>query len=152
MKMCCQRSRANTGFTMVEVMVAVCVLGIGLAALYSGIGYGFKCIGQAREERRATQILLEVTETLRLYDWDQLHDPNFLPSAVTYAYDPSSTGSPGVIYTNHITVSPVLPAVENYLNNLSQVTVALDWSSGGAPYHREITTFITRRGLQAYVY
>jgi prepilin-type N-terminal cleavage/methylation domain-containing protein len=148
----CQRSRANAGFTLIEVLVTVCVLGIGLAALYSGIGYGFKCIGLAREERRATQILLEATETLRLYDWDQLHDPNFLPSAVTYAYDPSSTGNHGITYTNRINVTPVLPAVENYLNNLSQVTVALDWSNGSAPHHREITTFITRRGLQGYVY
>jgi uncharacterized protein (TIGR02598 family) len=152
MKMRGRRSKQNTGFTLIEVLVAVGILGIGVAALYSGIGYGFKSISLAREERRATQILLQATETLRLYNWDQLHNSSFLPSAITYAYDPSSTSNPGVTFTNRITVTDIPTTTENYRTNLSQATVAVDWSSGGGHHHREITTFITRRGLQVYVY
>lgn len=137
---------------MVEVLVAVAVLAIGAASLYSGIGYGFRCVAQIREERRATQILLETTEIIRLYTWDQLHNPNFLPPVIKETYNPGDEKNPGVVYTNRITIASLPPDVENYLNNLSQVTIALDWISAGSSRHREITTFIAHRGLRSYVY
>ena len=52
------------GFTLVEVMMAVGVLGIMLVGLYGGLGYGFKQIQLAREDERATQILAERMEVV----------------------------------------------------------------------------------------
>ncbi len=151
-----ERNRMAGGFTLVESLIGIFILAIGMSALYTGLAFGFKCVGLAREERRATQILLETTETLRLYTWDQLHDPSFLPSRFTRQYDPLYTnevnGTPGVIYTGQIAIASSPTTNENYSPFLNQVTVTLDWQSMGLTRHREITTLVTSNGLQNYVY
>ena len=146
------------GFSLVEVMIGMSILGVASSALYTGVAFGFRSVAMAREERRATQILLEATETLRLYTWEQLHDPNFLPSVFTRQYNPLYTNeasgdtNPGAIYTGHIAVAACPTTLENYSTNLNLVTVTLDWSTMGLPRHRTISTFVTRNGLQNYVY
>ena len=49
---------------MVEVLVAVSLVGIMFVSLYSGISSGFAVVQLARENLRATQILQEKMETI----------------------------------------------------------------------------------------
>src|SRR5205809_6958304 len=56
----------QSGHTLVEVMVALSVLGFMVVSLYAGFSYGFAVLRVARENMRATQILQERMEVLRL--------------------------------------------------------------------------------------
>src|SRR6516165_10390314 len=79
--------RGREGFTLVEVMMAVAVMGVMLIGLYGGLGYGFKQIQLAREDERATQIMAERMEVVRLLSWDQLVNlPGYVPTNYTESY------------------------------------------------------------------
>jgi prepilin-type N-terminal cleavage/methylation domain-containing protein len=147
-----RQSGKRKGFTLVEVMVASAILGIGLAAAYATLSQGFNIVSMAREQRRATQILLQTTETLRLYTWDQIHTPGFMPTQFIAPYAPDNSTNSGMNYTVGLTVSPFPTSTEQYHDNICQVLVTVDWSSHASTRHREITTFVTRYGLQNCIY
>src|SRR5256885_4625688 len=90
----------NAGFSLVEVTVGMAVIGTAVVALFSGFTSGFFTMQMARENLRATQIMLEKTETLRLYSWDQVTTPGFIPLTFTAPYDPNATnGVANIIYS-----------------------------------------------------
>src|SRR6266566_7554062 len=66
-----------SSFTLAEVMVAVLVVSIAVVSLYTGVSSGFALVTLAREDLRATQILLQRMETVRLYTWSQITDANY---------------------------------------------------------------------------
>jgi prepilin-type N-terminal cleavage/methylation domain-containing protein len=108
-------------FTLVEVMVAVAIIGISVGALLTGVSSSVFKMRMARENLRATQIMLERVETLRLYNWEQLTKQSFFggsPPALPYAhalydsagrqyicthfeekYDPNSANAQGLRYS-----------------------------------------------------
>ena len=57
--------RAETGFTLVEVLVAVVVLSIGVIALVSSAAMVTRMIGRGKMETRAAQVASRRLETLR---------------------------------------------------------------------------------------
>ena len=71
---------SKMAYSMVELLVAMAVLGVMFVSLYSGFSAGFAIIELARENLRATQILQEKMETIRLYTWDQVNTPGFIPT------------------------------------------------------------------------
>ena len=66
-----QKAATNrTAFTLPEVMVAAGVGAVLFVSLYLGIAQGAVVVQSCRENLRATQILQEKMETIRLYTWD----------------------------------------------------------------------------------
>ena len=53
-------------FTVTEVVVSVLFFGMAAASFFLGFGQGFGFIGTSREDLRATQILQDKMEILRL--------------------------------------------------------------------------------------
>src|SRR5829696_8967031 len=90
----CQ-ARARGGLTLLEVVVAMAIVGLVVLAVYSAITSGMSSLRMARENLRATQILVEKSEALRLYNWDQLNT-NFIPSRFVAPYDVNTTATNGV--------------------------------------------------------
>ena len=128
------------------------VVGVSVMALLSGISSGMLTIQMARENVRATQILVEKTETLRLYSWDQLNATNFIQTSFIEKYDPNATnGGQGLTYTGSIAIASV-PMTTAYSDEMKQVTVSLNWSTGRINRNRSFTTFVARNGLQNYIY
>jgi len=87
-----------TAFTLAEVLIAVAVFGVAAISLYAGFGTGFMLVDSAREELRATQILTQKAEALRLCSWSSLSS---YPVTFTERYDPtggSGTNGAGTIY------------------------------------------------------
>jgi type II secretory pathway pseudopilin PulG len=144
------RRRKLAAFSIVEVTVGMGVVGTSMAALFSGFTAGFFTMQMARENLRATQIMLEKTETLRLYSWDQITTPGFIPATFTNTYDPNSQNK-GVVYAGTLTVANA-PISSSYSNNMKQVTVTVNWTTGSLNRSRTLTTYVARNGLQSYIY
>ena len=147
------RSKSRScAFSLVEVVIAMSVVGVSGIALLSGISSGMLTMQMARENVRATQILVEKTETLRLYSWDQINTTNFIQTSFVERYDPNSTnGGQGLSYTGTIAIASV-PMTTAYSDEMKQVTVSLSWRTGGINRNRSFRTFVARNGLQNYIY
>src|SRR4051794_7273382 len=82
---------AAAAFTFIEVLAATLVLGVVAVSIYFGLAAGDSEIKATREDLRATQIMLQKLEAIRLFTWSQVTDPtNYLTSNFTEDYDPLS--------------------------------------------------------------
>jgi hypothetical protein len=146
-------SRISGGFSLTDAMFAMAVAAFMFIALYAGLAFGFKVIKMARENTRATQIMLEKMETIRLYTWNQITNPGFIPTnqfVVPY-YSVGGTNT-SLMYTGQISIAPC-PIGASYADNMRKVMIRVDW----APYDstnrsKTMTTYVTRNGLQNYVW
>jgi prepilin-type N-terminal cleavage/methylation domain-containing protein len=57
--------RSVCGFTLVEVIVSVCLLGVGLLGLAAGTGLATRMIGQGRRDTAVAALAAERIEMLR---------------------------------------------------------------------------------------
>ena len=149
------------GYTFAEVLMATGILGFVTAALLGAFSAGFCLIQSTRENLRATQILVQKTEAVRLFTWSQVCDTNnYLKPLFVEAYDPLGAGNKagGARYTGFI--SAALPAVgevpEAYRTNLRTITVTVYWTNySGAKaisHKREMQTRVARNGMQNYLW
>jgi type II secretory pathway pseudopilin PulG len=142
--------KKQAAFSLIEATLAMGIIGTTAGAMLTGITGGYFTMQLARENVRATQILLEKVETIRLYDWDQINTPGFIPTNFVSSYDPNSA-STGVIYRGTLTISDP-PMTNSYSAEMKMVTVRLDWQTGHLDRTRTFNTFIARDGLQNYIY
>jgi prepilin-type N-terminal cleavage/methylation domain-containing protein len=142
----------SQAFTLVEILVATAVLGVMFLSLYVGVSAGFGVIQVARENLRATQILQEKMETIRLYTWDQITTTNFVPNGFTeYFYSDGTNVDKSLTYNGTVTISPS-GLTESYSNNVKKVNIKVTWASGKITRSREMKTFVSIHGLQFYIY
>ena len=141
---------------MMEVVMATGIIAITGAGVIGSINYGLCIIRLARENQRATQVMLEKLEAIRLYNWSEVTNSNFIPGTFTAAYDPTSaTNSQGTTYYGTMSVSvPAFTGTSpNYANNIRQFNVALTWTNaGGIPHRRSLSTYVAQNGMQNYVW
>lgn len=134
----------------------------GLAALMFMAGMTafsstFRSVALDRENTRAVQVLLEKTELLRLYNWNQVtgHDTNtFIPTTFTAPYSPGANDDGGFKYWGTVLITNV-PITETYKSDLREVIITVTWTSphSGTTLHtRSMTTFVSQYGLQNYLY
>jgi prepilin-type N-terminal cleavage/methylation domain-containing protein len=151
---------ARRAFTLVEMVVCMAVMGLVFVALYAAIAQGYKTIGLAREDLRATQILLEKTELTRLYTWSQVTNTASFPP-FTVKYYPTTNGeAQGVTYSGTYKVTSLSTSTvpdkklkdENYASEVRVVTITLDWTSGNLQRSRSLSTLVSANGIQNYVY
>lgn len=91
---------ANSGFTVVEVLVAVVLLGVGVVALVGSSAMTTRMIGRGKVETRAAQAASQRMETLRV----AAHSTSPRCTSPLFA-------SGGPVSANGITQSWVVPAV-----------------------------------------
>lgn len=147
------RCRA-AAFTLVELMVGVLIFSIAVAALCLTISFSVATTRSAQENLRASQIMVEKMEYMRLYNWAQITNDAAIPKTFTAVFNPSSTDSPNgngnMVYHGQISINPVW-FNSNCATNMRLVTVTLNWTSK-RPQARRMQTFVARNGLQQYVY
>jgi type II secretory pathway pseudopilin PulG len=152
-----QRQRA---WSLAEVMVAVVVIAIVFVSLFAAFGYGFSVIRTTREDLRATQILTQKIEGIRLCTWSQLTTQ--CPSTFRDTYATLGNTNSSLTYTGSITLSlnTNLPnGSYGYRDQVKLVTVTVTWKTPGAGAHdpamthtRSMQTQSAVYGLQNYLY
>jgi type II secretory pathway pseudopilin PulG len=138
-------------FSVVEQLVGVGVIAVAITSVYASFSSGFAVIQLARENLRATQVLQEKVEVLRLYTFDQLTSPGYVPTNFTAPFYPSGTNNGGFSYSGTVSISNP-PFSVNYSNDLKLVTFEVTWTSANVLRRRSMSTLVARNGLQAYVY
>ena len=141
--------RISAAFSLMEVLCAMALVGAMVTALDAGLSYGFLLVEAARENLRATQIIVEKIETVRFYTWEQLGNTNLDP-AFTVPYNPNSTNG-GFNYSGTVSVEAADfgSTPPSYATQMKKITIRLNWTSRGGSRSREAVTYYTRDGLQA---
>lgn len=146
------QNRATSGVSLIEVVIAVCVVGLVSGGLMGAVSCGFTMLARTRENQRATQVMLEKVETLRLYNWSQINSNGFVPSKFSVALNPLEAGKNPVMMTGTMVVEK-FPFATSYSNSLKQVKMTLEWrGAGNLLRKRQFTTYIAQDGMQNYVY
>jgi type II secretory pathway pseudopilin PulG len=151
------KTTASAAFTLVEIVVGIGLMGIMMATLFAGLASGFGIVNTARQDLRATQILTQKTEAVRLCTWSEL---NGLPSTFQdYYYTSGSTNSaPNVTYYGTISVGPAscISSSASYYSKIELVTISLVWtnylSSHPIVHNRSMQTLVSYNGLVNYIY
>ncbi len=156
-KLCTQRGSSLTrlAYTFAEVLIGVAIAGIVFVALYGGMSSGFAVTQLARENLRATQILLERMEGIRLYNWEQLTNTALLPRTFVDYYYPQADGeeSRGIAYRGNIHLwQPNLSPPATYANRMQAVMAVVSWTNNSVARQRWIWTYVSKNGVQNYVY
>jgi prepilin-type N-terminal cleavage/methylation domain-containing protein len=142
----------NRAFTLVEVVISTVIISIVAAALMGCFNFAFFIMRMARENQRATQIMLERTEALRLWNWDKMSS-TYVPTTFSEYYDPTATnGSQGTVYSGSVSIDSFPYSSVSYATNMLQITVIVQWQTGDITRSRTNVTFVAKDGLQNYVY
>jgi len=143
----------NQAFTLIEVMLAVVIVGVEFVSLYVAISQGFAVVQSARENLRATQIMQEQVEIIRVLDWDKV---TTTPSPWNFAssfYPAGGTNQgQGLTYSGTIAVTDA-PVPAAYSADMRLVVVSLAWTNGAnsrVSRNRELRTLVSRYGLHNY--
>jgi type II secretory pathway pseudopilin PulG len=149
--------RRVQAWTLAEVMVSVVVLAILMISLFAGFGLGFQLIKSTREDLRATQILTQKIESIRLCTYSQL--TNLCPMTFQETYSTTGTNGASVIYRGTITAGPNTNLPPAYVNRVRLVTVSVTWTTSKAGlfrnavvHNRSMQTQSAFFGLQNYLY
>lgn len=143
------------------------VVALMVVTLYAGITQGFAVISVARENMRATQIMVEKIELLRLYSWDEVNQSGYVPAAFAERLMPSTTTNStvtassvdslatppgaGTVFVGTIKFE-VPAAVGVYSNSMRLVTLTVAWTNGNVHRSRSMQTYIAQQGIHDYVY
>src|SRR5689334_12674173 len=135
---------SQLGFSLAEVSVGMGVVGIVFITLYSGLSSGMATVGMARENTRATQIMAEKLDSIRLYSWDKITKLGYSQTPFTTTFVPPGSvtnGASGCTFSGTVTISPA-PVASEYKDNMRQITVTLSWETGSLKRHRSMTTMV----------
>jgi len=149
------RIKANEragGFGLLDAVFAMGIAGVLFGALYAGLSFAFATIKFARENTRATQIMVERMETIRLYTWSQITSNGFIPSGpFTVPYYSIGGTNSSLVYTGQMFIADSGLGT-SYAPNMKKVAIRLNWVTGRTPRTRTMMTFVSSNGLQQYVY
>lgn len=148
-----QIRKACRAFTLTEVMFAIAFAGLALGAIFAGTSFAYSLIKQSREDLRATQIMTEKLEELRLYTFSQLNDSTFTPRNFTEYFDPQSTSNPGATYDGTILITTVPSSMNvSYAGDMAWVQITVKWTNAAVVRTRTMDSYFSRYGLQRYIY
>lgn len=142
-------------FTIAEVLVAVGVLLVISIGFYAGLSSCFGVVESSREDLRATQVMVQKLEAIRLCNWAQLSNFSF-----TETYDPMDTSNhlSGVMYYGTVTTNAAsaISSTATYKPNIRLVTVTVNWTNfngkSSMGHTRQMQTHVARYGLQNYIW
>jgi Tfp pilus assembly protein PilV len=145
-------------FTLAEVLIAGALVTVIAATLFGAFSMGFTVIQISRDDLRATQIMMQKMEAIRLFTWSQVLNTNYLKPVFQEYYDPAgvTSGSQGSVYTGFVTATVPTNVASAYETNMRTITVTLYWTNynGRKPiiHSRQMQSNVAKNGMQNYVW
>lgn len=153
--------RRRRGFTIPEVVVGTVVLVIGYVGLYGAMAWGRTMAKNSRENLRATEIMDEKMEQIRLYDWTEITNNavgGYMdPTPFRQYFDPANPNKTPVYWCKMIVTNVPSSFPSSYSGNMRQVSVVVLWTNysgraGAIPHARTNQTYVAWYGVQNYVF
>ena len=159
--------RSQKAFSLIEVLAAVVISAILLAAVFAGISGTFTLLNTTREDLRATQIIVSRLEALHLEAWgntnqlSQVFNTTLVPRSFTDYFYPlglNDTTNQGTVYTGSVNIysNLSLKPSSSYGGSMALVVVTVRWTNSAygvtVPHARSMSTYLSSRGIQNYVY
>jgi len=143
----------------VEVVIGAAVLGTLSVSLLGAFSAGLSIVQSGRQNMRATQILIQKMEAIRLFTWDQTTNTTLAATNFTDWYDPTRTNSQsgGVMYKGFYSTSNAPSSVPvAYRDKMRTATVTIYWTNytkANTPVvqSRQMQTYVARYGMQNYI-
>lgn len=146
----------RAALTLIEVIVATALLGILMIAFFAGYTQGYFELNTARQDLRATQILTQKAEAIRLCTWTNLAS---LPTAFEDYYTGSSATNASITTyygTIDVTAPTNIPSSVSYYDQVKLVTIGITWTNylreRPVGHHRQIQTLAAENGMVNYLY
>jgi prepilin-type N-terminal cleavage/methylation domain-containing protein len=143
-----QRKSSRRGFTILEVMMATFVMGLGIATSIVAMQSGFRHLDLARGTTIASQIIQSEMEQIRMMSWTKL---SALPATWSFDGGDFFSNNPKIRgkYTVTRTRTPD-PARPLDIMNLS---ISVRWQTYDGRWHtRSFSALYARNGLYDYLY
>jgi Tfp pilus assembly protein PilV len=144
-----QPLRRQTGFTIVEVMMAALVMAFAISTSITTMQRGYRALDTARNITIAGQIMQSEFEKMRLRDWsviDAYTGTTASPAAVTVDASFTSNAFIGTRFT--MTRSNTLLRA-----GMRQITLTVTWRNyDGRSLSRSYTSYYGQNGLYDYFY
>src|SRR5688572_4038506 len=100
---CGEHLRKARAFSLIEVTFAMGLIGVVLIGMLGGVNWVVSCVQWTRENARATQLMEEKLDTLRLYSWDQINTPGFIKTNFVGTFSSLENGSAAPTNSDGIT-------------------------------------------------
>jgi len=121
------------GFSLIEVLIAIFILGVVSVTLISVFIYGFNVVFKTRQVSMATQIAQEEVELVRNMNYDDI-----LLLGSTYTHDSLSELVNG---------AGALSIESGPGDDIKKLTVSVTWDYQGTIMRKDVVTFVTREGV-----
>ncbi len=164
-------------FTLAELLVSVALVSVVVVSLYGGIVQGMVIVDVGRDNMRATQLMVNTMEVVRLYNWDQINSNGYIPTNfVTELYPTNTARSAVPVVEEQILVEEEIQLAPEYREknpnrmcsvdirfstpnfgtsydtNMRQIDIRVTWTNQNVVRWRTMSSLIAEEGLQKYVF
>lgn len=137
-----QGKHTQDGFTLMEAMVATIILAFALTSVIGVSGRAMRYLNDIRRTARASQVLQQKMEDIRLLSWSNMQ---LLPTTFS---DPTDTNRlyKGSIITNQFDSY-------NGATTVMRVTLVVSWTNQtNRVLSNQLSTLISMGGLNKYIF
>ena len=127
--------RANSGMTLIEVLLAAALLGLGLVALLSGLSSSLAVMRAAREYQEAQWAMSLGMLAYPMSEFNEIEDLNV---------DGDSTLVDGFIFSRQVDEREIEDPLTD--DGLFTVRTRIQWGEGGEGQSEEIVSYIWEKG------
>lgn len=136
---------SRRAFTLVEVLLAVLILGMVIVSSILLLRMGFGMIETARDQTLASQFLQSEMETLRLKNWTEISQ---LPATEDFTIDSDFDETAAERFACTRLVEDARPGVD-----VKTITIRAEWTtSNGVQRELLYSTRMAKDGLNDYYY
>ena len=148
------RIKNKLGFTLVEVVAAVCVMTLVIMTSITTLEYGIRAIDNARYTTLAGQILQSQMEKVRLLTWTQLTDTTSGPVAfTTFTTDLAASTSTSAQLSRFTCTQSIVAAPSPFDATMKDITLTAAWKgSDGRSHTLSYKTRYAQSGISDFFY